>query len=650
MDWKLDWNWVLDFPKLKTQEKWQDWTSREEMQDWTSLDTDRVMRYYSGACSSRDQVDEKGIGLRDSEPDRLWRNVMLWCLKYQKKQAIMLLLATFKGRKYIPPRIAVSDSLEFLARHFLYKVSAPSPMAVDAIWLLTCKLIDGASNDDRKYKVPQHLVYLVLQHVDDLRLLSFYWLLGLNKAVLHVNTMLHLLHRFLDMGRVNLSMKLLSTIANTGYDLSKDRVQWACTKLLRARFDTETEYTVRSNILTQILEMGIRPKLPMFNAILTNAAEGKDFANAWQMYRLARENALIPDSTTYRVLLKGAVLSGESPNLELIVREVQANNEVLQDLPLVSDMLNAVSLLSPGDQFGAMLDFYKQRCDLRPLQELALCSVDTKAPPEGANCSGVWPDCHILTQMILFYVRLHQGSVGLIHNYNLYYQLVKENHPLVAPLARKDFVGNAFLLAFGKNPATLRHCTTVVKHMLEFSSPSFVSFENVPYAAPKVQTWSILVHSYFRNGQRRAAEKVLDMMHERGIQGDRVTWNTIIHEYAVLKDAEATVDTVKKMEAAGFEADNYTTQALGKLCIPDRLAKALETDIQEPSIKERTLIPHSSLPPLDAAEQHEAMVAMEWESKALDRGKEVKEYLEVKDHEWLDTGSENTSDGIFAAV
>ena len=638
IEWKLDWDWVLNFPTLKTQ---------EGMQDWTRLDTDQIVRYYAGACSSRDHVDEKWMALRDSEPDRLWRNVMLWCLRYQKKQALMLLLATFKGRRYIPPRIAVSDSLEFLARHFLFQVSTPSPMIVDAIWLLTCKFIDGASGDDRNFTVPQHLVFLVLQHVEDLRVLSFYWLLGLNKYSLHVNTMLHLLERFLDMGRVNLSMKLLSTIVNTGYDLSKDQVQWACVKLLRARFDTETEYAVRSNILTQILEMGIRPKLPMFNAILHNAAEGKDFANAWQMYCLAKENSVIPDSATYGILLKGAVISGESSNLELVIREVQANSEVLQDLRLVSDMLNAVSLLSPGDQFGAMLDFYKQHCDLRPLQELALCGDEIKAPP-GANCSGVLPTSHILTRMILCYVKLHQGSVGLIHNYNLYYQLVKGNHPLVAPLAREDFVANAFLLAFGMNPATLRHCTTVVKHMLEFSSPKFVSFENIPYAAPTVQTWSILVGAYFRHRQRRAAEKVLDMMHERGIQGDRVTWNNIIHGYAFMQDAESAADTVKRMEAAGFEADSYTSRALGKLWVRDRLTKALETSIPEKSVKERIHIPLLQLPPLDAAEQHEAKVAMEWEPKNLNRGKEVKEYLKAKDQNWLDTDVVNTSDNVSA--
>lgn len=587
------------------------------------------------------------MGLQGYDSERMWRNVMLWCLKYSRRQALMLLLATLKGRKYRPPRYAVSDCLDFLARHFLFKVSNPNPLALDAIWLLTCRFIDGASNQDQTFPVSQHLVHLVVKHSDDARVLSFYWLLGLNKALLHVNTMLKFLDKFLDMGRINLSMNVLGTIAKTNFDLSADRIQMACVKLLRARFDTQKEYTARSNVLTQILEMGIRPKVPMFNAILLNAGEGGDFASAWQMYGLAKENALIPDSITYGVLLKGAILSGDFSNLEMVIREIQTNGEVLQDLRLVSDVLNAISLVSQGDEFGSMLDFYKQYCDLRPLQELSLCGEETKAPP-GANCHGVWPTSYILTRMILAYVRLHQGSLGLIRNYNLYYLHVQENHPLIAPLAQADIVANSFILAFGKNLGTLQHCTTVVRHMLEFSSPKFATFDSVPYTAPTVRTWSILVAAYFRNRQPRAAEKVLDMMRERGIHGDKVTWNTLVSGYAGLRDVSAAVDSVKKMEAAGFEVDTYTTKGLGKLSIWDRLTKALKTSVEELLVnKGATTMPVS---PLNSEEQYEATIGLEWGSTSLNREEEVKKYLNAKNEDQLNREMEMSSDVLVATA
>lgn len=621
------------------------------MQNWTSLDTDQVMKHYWGLRSRRNHACLQRIRLLNCNAHRRWQNVMLWCLRYRKKQALTLLLATLKRRKYRPPRYVVSDSLQFIARHYLFEVSNPNPIAVDAIWLLTCKFIDGASDQEQNFTVPQHLVYLVLKHSDDSRVLSFYWLLSLNRAVLHADTMLQFLDRLLDMGRINMSMKLLNTVANTGFDLSFDQVQMACVKLLRARFDTAAEYTVRSNILSQILEMGVRPKIHMFNTILLNAGEGGDFANAWQMYGMAKETALTPDSVTYGaltpdsvtygVLLKGAILSDNLSNVELVVREIQRNEKVLQDLRLVSDVLRAISLISPGDEFGAMLDFYKIYCDLGPLQELSLCGDETRAPP-GANCRGVWPTSYILTHMILAYLKRHQGSRGLLHTYDLYYQRVKDDHPLIAPLAQEDFVANAFIMAFGKKIDTLQHCTTVVKHMLEFSSPKFATSDTVAYAGPTVQTWSILVAAYFSNHQRRAAEKVLDMMHERGMRGDKVTWNTLIKGYAHLQDVNATVETVKGMEAAGFEADAYTTTALGKLWIRDRLMKALDTSVEEQSLNGEPIT--GRLQPLDSKEQHEAKRAFEWESRMLTAEKKVKRYL------MADTDSKDPGESLVATA
>ena len=618
----INWDWVLHFPTLEIP---------DEMQNWTCLDTDRVIGSYRGLSSGKDPADDETLELQGSENDRLWQNVMLWCLKHQRRKALTLLLVTYRSHRYRPLRYVVSDSLKFLARYFLHGVASPNSMIVDAVWFLTCKFMEGASDQDEHFAVPQQLIYLVLRHSDDLRVLSLYSLIDSNKAVLHIDTMLHFVNKFVDGGRINLSMRLLATIVNAGFDRSYHGIQMACVKLLRARFDPQIEYNVRSTILTQILEMGVRPNIQMFNTILLNAGEGGDFANAWQMYGLAKDNALIPNSITYNVLLKGAELSGESSNLEMVLREIETNREVLQDLRLVSNVLNAVSLLSPGDEFDAMLDIYKEHCDLRPLQELSLCEGETGAPT-GASYSGIQPTKYILTRMILAYVKRHQGSPSLVHNYNLYYQHVKEKHPLIAPLAEESYVANAFLLAFGQETDTLKHCTTVVKHMLEFSSSKSDIVGSVAYSAPTVQTWSILLYAFFRNNQRRAAEKVLDMMRERGIRKDRVAWNTMISGYAHSQDVKASVDAVKRMEAAGFDADAFTTKALGRLWIRDRLMQLLQTSREEEPVADQGTV-HGLVPPLNSEEKYEASMAIDWESKVSSRADEVRRYLEVKETE-----------------
>ena len=555
------------------------------MKTWTSQDTDYVLRYYWKLSSDRSSANEDGLKLQDPEADRIWLNVMLWCLRYKKKKALLLLLVTMKGRNYRPPRYAVADSLSFLSRHFLFDVAKSDPRAVDAIWLLTRKFIEGASEQERVFTVPQHLIFNVLQSMDNSRLLSFFWLLGVNKAVLHVDTMLQFIDRFVEMGKIDISMRLLGAVAKTGLNLSTPQVQKACVKLLRARFDTPEEYTIRSNTLAQMLEMGVRPNIEMFNAILVNAGEGGDFSNAWKMYALATENGLVPTSITYNVLLKGAVLSGNIPNINLVIREIHAHPEVLQNLRVLNDVLQAISLtVSPSDEFGTMLDFYKQHCDLRPLQDLALVGSETLVLPS-ANYQGLQPTNSILIKMILAYIRhrLRQshGPLDLIHNYKLYYQHIKENHPLIAPLAHADIIANAFIIAFRKRHETLPQCITVVRHMLELSSQHHAASDTVAYSAPTVQTWSVLVAAYIFNRQSRAAEKVLDMMHKRGIEYTQVTWNTLISGYAGMQDVDKVVKAVRGMEAAGFETNAYTAKGLGGLWLRDKLIEALRQDPEE---------------------------------------------------------------------
>ena len=618
-----------------------------EMQVWTYQDTDQFMRYYMDLPSGRDHANEEWVGLQGHNIEQLFRNVLLWCLKYRKKQALLLLLATFKGRRYRPPRYMISDSLHFLARYFLFNVSDPEPMAVDAIWFLTRKFIEGADDQEQEFVVDQQVIYNLLQHSDDARVLSLYWLLSTNKALLHADSMLHFLNRFVDMGNIELAMKLLDTIAKTGHELCHVGVQMACTKLLQARSDAQTEYTFRSYILKHILELGVRPDIHMLNTILLNAGEGGDFDNAWRMYHLAKGSALTPDPVTLGVLLKGAKLSGDSSNIERVIREIQSNGEVLQDLRVVSDVLHAISLLSPGDEFGAMLSFYKQYCDVRPLQELSLLGNETQVP-SGGEGQGLRPTSIILKQMILAYIKSHQGSLGLMVIYKRYYQGVKENHPLIAPLAVDDVVANAFIAAFGKKSDTLQHCTTVIKHMLEFSSPKFATSYKVAYKAPTVKTWTILIATYFSWGQRRAAQKVVGMMLERGIGGDKFTWNVLLKGYASSQDVNAVADTLKSMEVARFEPDDYTIKALGMLWRQDLLARALGRSEMEIPINKSTI--PASLPSLGPEEEFEAHINLEWESGISERDSQVARYWKAKVQEQLDPEFEKSSDSLGETV
>lgn len=72
---------------------------------------------------------------------------------------------------------------------------------------------------------------------------------------------------------------------------------------------------------------------------------------------------------------------------------------------------------------------------------------------------------------------------------------------------------------------------------------------------PNVQTWSILLKIFMGQHQTRAAEKVLTMMQEKGVEPNFVTWTTLANGYARQQDTKNTVDVLSRMQRSGVEAD-----------------------------------------------------------------------------------------------
>lgn len=497
---------------------------------------------------------------------------MLWCMRDTPMHGLAMLLATFKGRTFKPPRYMVQDCLQVLARHYLFNASEVDPIVKRALWRLTFNFTSGTPfGKMRSYAISQEVVQLLVKHCNDTQLSWLYKRLAAVKAELHVNTLLHFLARFVDMEKLQTCIEILDRIAidsrgtrssiTRGAELAKKQIQLGCIKMLASDWGFKNPYPVQSKILTHMLEMGIRPSTAMYNVILLNMIKGHDFETAWQTYDIAKQSRhFATDAGTYAVLAKGAKLSGDSNILERVLRDTNENPSMLSRNPhLMTSILDAISHLSTGHEFFSMLDYYKQHLDVRPLQQLGLCGPEVEVPQD-IDVDRKWPDKQVLGQMILAFNKNNPSSDDLIHTYNLYIDLVHQNHPLIAPLAQDDYVTNSFLMAFGKRSETLQYCTTVIKHML--SAPS--STDLPPFAQPTVRTWSILLDAYMHHQQSQAAEKVLIMMRARGLQPDRVTWNTIISGFARMQDIEGAIGTVKRMEADGFRFTTKTLIELGR--------------------------------------------------------------------------------------
>ena len=511
----------------------------------------------------------------------LWQDSALWSLQRRPMIAVRLLINTLHGRSR-PPRSIVAECLHFLARYYLYNVSRPGTHALKALWHLTSKFIE---RDDvknlRTYTIPESLVRLILLYCHDGGVLVFYKRLSTNKVVLHAHTMLHFLDRFIHMRRYDLCLTLLATISSTGFSLAHPQVQGLCTKLLRVHWEVKNPYTLSSWILTRMLELGIQPNTVMYNAMVQNAVEAHDFDTVLALYDFAKRSQFGIDYQTRGLMLKAAKDSGNVEMLNIVLREASEHPEVVKDARVAGTILHLICIFSPDNEYPSMLDFYKRYFDLRPLQELRLCGPKTKSLTS-TNFVPTQPGHWVLGQMVAAYNKLPRASDDLITRYNIYHDLVRQNHPLIAPLAQYEYVPNSFVRAFGRDLETLPHCITVIKHMLE-DPPSPAQSG---YAAPTVRTWNMLAASYFRHNQAIAAEKVLSMMYERGLEPNTVTRNTMVQGYSARQDVESAVNTVRRMEAAGYEVDDFTLKGLGKIWDRNRLIEALKKSMDEAAERE----------------------------------------------------------------
>ncbi|KAL6715018.1 hypothetical protein ACLMJK_007279 [Lecanora helva] len=584
------------------------------LEHFRTIRIERFMRKYASIHISRKTLHQLWNHLPAKHRLDRWQDAILWCIQNSPKRALILLLATFKGSIFKPPRYMVEDCLRLLARRFLLDDVAPDPLALNAIWRLTIRFVEVASaKGSVSHTISQDVVQLLLKHCQGPQALSLYENLISNQTSLNVNTLLHFLEHFIDSGNLEASVNVFEKIANNcpAWFLSTEAIQMACVKIIRTRWGSERTYEIQSRILLRILEIGIRPTTQMYNAILLTMIEGHDFDTAWEMFGVAEQSSKFRiNSITYSILAKGASLSGNTSMLQKLLDDVKETPE-LQNERLLSDLLGAVGALSPDDEYPQMLAFYQQYFDIRPLHDLGLCILESEGQ-QSFEAGGKWPTKYILGRMILAYNKSHTSSHRLIQNYNTYHNFAQEEHPLIAPLARDDYVANSFVLAFGQKVETLPYCTTVIKHML--SPPP----DSPRYATPSVQTWSILLAAYMRHRQKFAAEKVFAMMQDRGLKPDQVTWTTLIGGYSSMQDIDSAVGAVRQMEAAGFEPNSRTWKALDRIWDQSRLLSVLKESIDDDLASEAT------------ASDESGTEILEWEKDEgfqKNKAKEIREYM-----------------------
>ncbi|KAI4121741.1 MAG: hypothetical protein LQ347_006758 [Umbilicaria vellea] len=509
-----------------------------------------------------------------------WPTVMYWALSYDPERALAILAATLIGEDYTPPPYAVADSLDYLACVFLKGVSQPDPIQVQRIRRVVSIHIEWSCYQTENYRgVTQRTIYLLAKHCRGLQQLRLYEMIRQCNTFIHTNTLLHLMESFVDTGELAKAMEMLRRIVKSGADLNLLHIQMGCGRLLRGSSELEAthriSYRIRSNILAEMLELGVPLSLMMYNVVILNAVEAGQMDFAYKIYGMIRASKFEPNAYTYSILLKGIKHGMDEVFVSKLFQRAKDAGVLSQSHHLVGQLLYITYLYRPENGFDELLPNYEQYMDNQPLKDLGLLQGRTDVTSQ-SQVELLQPDAPVLGIMIAAYLMQHRDSDHIPALYARYHELVEAGHLLVAPLAETDYTANVFLKTLGRRRVNLPLCTTIFEHMLKASaSPT------VKYAAPTVRTWSILLAAFTGHGQMTAGEKIMTMMRHRGIKPDRVTWNTLLKGYAGEQDVEGTIRAMRRMENAGYVVEEDTMNAFGGVVDRNVLMRAFERAVRE---------------------------------------------------------------------
>ncbi|KAL8654244.1 MAG: hypothetical protein Q9210_001620 [Variospora velana] len=504
---------------------------------------------------------------------------MIWTLQHDHRKALACLEATAPDlhQKVGTPRYAIEDALEFLTSEYLGGQVASMEMKI-RLHGLFCRFAEANYLGNRYISSPlQKVVHSLLRHSDRRQAELLYDAVVASGLKLSLHTLTQFMDQFAGIGRPDLAMDALRRIADSAADVSSDAVQYSCIKLLRSPFPSAERYRLQSQLVTEMLETGIRPGIPMLNAMIFNAVEAGDFQTAYAIFETARIHGIRRDTITYSTLLKIALYSLDESLVKKIMLMAEEdgalprNNQLL--LCLVTTIMQITQSSGTEDssrlsKYQLMLQIYARYCDTSPLQELGIWV--NPLGNSGGPTPVSQPSPQLISVMILGYLRLCGQPMSMKQLYHRYQGFVAQNHPLIAPTAETEHLANAFLFTLGQNRATFTMCSIILRDMLVPPASTIVKV-----VKPTIRTWTILLRSYFFNGQRAAGEKIIEMMRAKGLKPNIVTMNTIIAGYAAMQDPAAAVNAMQELELAGFEADSSTYKGLTRVAKRDELLNAL---------------------------------------------------------------------------
>ncbi|KAI9849255.1 MAG: hypothetical protein M1837_004714 [Sclerophora amabilis] len=550
--------------------------------------------------------------LRIPERTHRWPHIMLATLQSWPQHALAVLKATYTAPT--PPDIAVTDALDYVTQYYLSRPGGARLRDVlDDLESMLHQVLDRSPY--KRPHIEQRTIRRFLAEIDVEKASALFERLLDRSVPLNEDTLLHFLDVFAKNGRLEYALAIWKQILESEIDVSSTKLLSSCSTLLGEIGKNPQQHFRKSGIISEMLQYSVQPNMIISNIMIYNALSAGDVKGGWNLYELIKRKDMKPDEYTYSILLNNAKSRRDREAIDYLIVKINKDGYE-RDPHIVTDLLHDIYLSSnrSGTQsarsFNAMLSAYQRYYSTSALRDLGILNASSERFDVSSGLDLPQPPSPTLVVMIMAFIRHCKDIADLYTFYQRWKRLVHEGHPQIAPLASaSEHISNLFIHTLGRSRDTLHLCPMVLTDMIhslpkpdprtvedaawdcshpsasrdgpEADKSSDTSTDRPLFSQPTTQTFTILLSSYLRHRQFRAAEKVLSIMTSRGALPNQVTWNALINGYASVQDAKGAVRTLKRMEKDGWGGDSYTMRALGRIRRRQDLVREFEQAEEE---------------------------------------------------------------------
>jgi pentatricopeptide repeat protein len=381
-----------------------------------------------------------------------------------------------------------------------------------------------------------------------------------NRAFVGFDTVLHYANAFAKAGDISSALACLHELKamnNTeGWDLisGRQRLRWTFALILRKSMSINQEYHETPLIVAAIVRLGIKLDILLYNVVMHNAMEARDYPTAFKVYNALESNGMKADKHTYSILLHGCAVQSNPAMFSQFAQHCADVAEEIKDPWLATDYLYYIYICHQNDSDKtqtaarlqqAYLRFFPARCLELLLRNRFRMAV---VAASGTQSDVTKLDPPPVALYIMLQARIQEALSASTQQVEALYQgfkvlVQRDSEPALTRLAKDPIIWNAFLLAFCQKQQ-FASASQLIKDMTE-GSPQ-----------PNIYSWNIFMQTFFKTGQVQAAERVFEILRSRGVDPDQFTYGVLLRGYAKSQHVDRIGETMQHVDAeAEMEPD-----------------------------------------------------------------------------------------------